>query len=121
VTLGRWQEVPPPGLDEFVEAPGLALLEFWVAWSGASFLVGTAVERILHCRTDLPLRVGRVDADSHPDICARFHAPSPPVLLLFRDGELVGRRSGLITVDSLSRWLDEAVARPQGQAKADAS
>ena len=110
MTLRRWQEVPPPTVDEFVGGPGLALLEFWAGWSGASFLVGAAVERVARSRTDLPLRVGRVDSDAHPEVCARFRAPAPPVLVLFRDGEVIARHSGLITVDTLSSWLDGALA-----------
>lgn len=103
------QQVPPPPLDEFVRLSELVVIEVWARWSGTAFLVGETLDRFLRSREDLPIRVGRVDADANPDVGQRFRA-LPPVLLLFHHGVLVGRHEGLITVEGLSHWLDRVLS-----------
>ena len=104
----RRQKVPPPPIGEFIANPGLVLVEFWTRWSGGSFLVGVAVDEFLRDRQSLSIRVGRIDADRHPEICAQFRA-QPPMLLLFLDGTAIARHSGLISRPALSDWLDRAI------------
>ena len=100
--------VTSEAIDEFVATPGLTLIEFWAPWSGDAFLIGAAVDRLLRKRHDLPLRVGRVDVAAHPEVAAHFRGAAP-MLLLFRDGVLTDRHVGLITLDGLTTWLDDAL------------
>jgi thioredoxin-like negative regulator of GroEL len=104
--------VTSAGIDDFVAEPGLTLIELWAAWSGDAFLLGAAVDRLLRRRHDLPLRVGRVDVGAHPDVAARFHGVAP-MLLLFRNGVLTDRHVGLITLDSLTAWVEQALGANQ--------
>lgn len=105
----RHRMVPPPPIDEFLTRSGLVLIEFWAQWSGAAFLVGRVIDQLLRSQPGREVQIGRVDIAAHPEIAARFHVDGP-MLLLFLDGAVIAQRRGLVTLEDLSAWLDQALA-----------
>jgi thioredoxin 1 len=59
------------------------------------------------------LRVGRVDADEDPDLCARFGVRGLPTLLLFHEGKVVGQLTGLAPRARIEALVERAIASRQ--------
>lgn len=51
------------------------------------------------------IQILRIDIDQYPDAAFAYHISSVPTFLLYRSGEVLWRRSGLITL----RDLEDAV------------
>jgi len=56
-------------------------------------------------RLDGKLAVVNVDAEKIPELAARFGIRGLPTLILFKDGEEVGRRAGFVTAAALRGWV----------------
>lgn len=58
------------------------------------------------------LKLVKVDVDKTPELVEQFTIRIVPTLLLFDHGRLLARHSGLISVSTLRRWLDQSVGAP---------
>lgn len=110
MATSRRQILPPPPVEEFVGEAGFALVELWVPGSAEAFFLGAALDRLIDDRLVGVLRIGRVNGDTHPETCVRYHADAPS-LLLFRDGIVIARHRGLARPTDLARWLEGAIAQ----------
>ena len=69
-----------------------ALVDFWAEWCGPCKMIGPIVDEISEERDDLA--VFKIDVDENPNMARQFGVMSIPTLLLFKDGEMVGRIVG---------------------------
>ena len=85
------------------------LVDLWAAWCGPCLKVGPIVEEISDERAD-SLGVFKLNVDDSPDVAMRYGVNSIPTLLVFRDGEEVGRIVGALPKPRLEAQLDEALS-----------
>lgn len=53
--------------------------------------------------------VCKVNVNYEGELAAAYQVMSAPTLVLFRDGEVLGRKSGVQKKSVLAEWLDEAL------------
>jgi thioredoxin-like negative regulator of GroEL len=51
------------------------------------------------------VRAHKLDAERHAEFAAKYDIRGVPTLLLFRDGQLIDRRSGFLTASALRDWI----------------
>ena len=85
-----------------------ALVDLWAAWCGPCRKVGPIVDEISAERAD-SLSVFKLNVDDNPDVAMRYGVSSIPTLLVFRDGEEVGRVVGALPKARIQAQLDEAL------------
>jgi thioredoxin 1 len=78
--------------DEKIKS-GISMVDFWAEWCGPCRLAGPVVEEISEEYKD-KLFVGKIDVDAEPDIAQKFGVMSIPTVILFKDGQEVGRQVG---------------------------
>ncbi|HUS45071.1 MAG TPA: thioredoxin domain-containing protein [Phycisphaerae bacterium] len=54
-------------------------------------------------------KVGKVDTDANRDTAAKFGITAIPTLVVFKDGEVAKRFTGVTSRDDLKAALDEAL------------
>jgi thioredoxin 1 len=71
------------------------LVDFWAAWCGPCRVLAPTVEAIAGEFAG-SLKVGKLDLDQNMNTAARFRVQNIPTLLLFKNGQLVDGRVGLV-------------------------
>jgi thioredoxin-like negative regulator of GroEL len=102
--------VPQISRDDFqflVENPKFPfLVEFYASWCETCNLQEEVLEEIKGVFGG-QLTMGKVDMDRNPLLAARNMILSVPTMLLFSNGELVGRLDGYTGIQSLCAFIDK--------------
>ena len=84
-------------------------VDFWAEWCGPCRMVGPAVEQLSHT-LEGRVKVAKVNVDENPAIAARYGVRSIPLLLLFKDGQEVGRTVGAAPKEAYARFIGQTLA-----------
>jgi thioredoxin 1 len=84
------------------------LVDFWAPWCGPCRFVGPIIED-LSKEYDGQMLFAKLNTDENPETPGRYGIMSIPSLLLFKDGELVGRTVGMRPKPALKQWIDGAL------------
>jgi thioredoxin 1 len=76
------------------------LVDFWAEWCGPCHMIAPAVKEIANEQAP-KLRVAKMDIDHNPMIPGRYSIMSIPTLMLFKDGEVVARFTGVRPKDQI--------------------
>lgn len=79
---------------------GLYLLDFGASWCPPCRALEPIIESIA-AEYAGRLRVGKIDIDQSPAVAAQFGVRGAPTLVLFKDGQELGRRLGLTSKKNL--------------------
>ena len=84
------------------------LVDFWAEWCGPCKSLGPILEEISN---DLKgqLKVVKVNLDENQDLAMKYSIRSIPTLLLFKEGELIDTKVGLLPKSDLVEWLDSKI------------
>ena len=94
--------------DEVLNSNKPILLDFWAEWCGPCKSLGPILEEISKDLKD-KLQVVKVNLDENQDLAMKYSIRSIPTLLLFKKGELVDTKVGLLPKSDLVEWLDSKI------------
>lgn len=89
----------------FVES-GLVLIDVKGEWCGPCKQLSPIVDRLSLDLSDT-LKVGKLDVDTNRDIVVSLGVRNIPALILFKDGEIVARNTGMISLEKLTDMVNE--------------
>lgn len=81
------------------------LVDFWAAWCGPCRMVGPIIEEISK-EYDGKAVVGKVDVDANQEFAAKFGIRNIPTVLVFQNGEVVGRQVGVAPKTTYTNAID---------------
>ena len=91
--------------DTEIENNKVSLVDFWAAWCGpCRMLTPTMNELINDYKDESSVCVGKVDTEESPDLAAKYGIRGIPTIIIFKNGKLVERMSG---VQSKSFYKDK--------------
>ena len=81
------------------------VVDFWAAWCGPCRMVGPIIDEI-STEYEGKAIVGKVDVDANQEFAAKYGVRNIPTVLVFKDGEVVGRQVGVAPKNSYSDAID---------------
>ena len=85
------------------------MVDFWAAWCGPCRMVGPIIEQLSE-EYDGKAVVGKVDVDTNQEYAAKYGVRNIPTVLVFQNGEVVGRQVGVAPKNAYSEALDSLLA-----------
>ena len=82
------------------------LVDFWAEWCGPCKVIAPMLEQVATEQAG-KLRIAKLNVDDSPVTAQDFQVMSIPTLILFKDGELQGRRVGALGKGQLLEELSE--------------
>lgn len=100
------QEITDATFDEVVlKSDKPVLVDFWAAWCGPCRMVGPVIEEISK-DYDGKAVVGKVDVDANQEFAAKYGVRNIPTVLVFQNGEVVGRQVGVAPKQTYTDAID---------------
>ncbi|WP_405370515.1 thioredoxin [Nonlabens sp. Asnod2-A12] len=81
------------------------LVDFWAAWCGPCRMVGPIIDEVSSEYADKAV-VGKMDVDANQEFAAKYGVRNIPTVLVFQNGEVVGRQVGVAPKDAYTDALD---------------
>jgi thioredoxin 1 len=88
-------------------AQGVTLVDFWAPWCGPCKMIAPTLDELageLQGRA----RIAKINLDDNPEVAQAFGVMSIPTLLLFKDGQPVGKLVGAQPKASLRAFVEQA-------------
>ena len=99
-------QITDASFDEVVlKSDKPVLVDFWATWCGPCRMLGPVIEE-LATEYEGRVVVGKVDVDNNQEFAAKYGVRNIPTVLLFKDGEVVGRQVGIAPKKTYTDALD---------------
>ena len=89
--------------QEVTNSTQTVLVDFWASWCGPCRMLGPVLERLAADRPDVT--VDKVDVDENMSLAAAYGVESIPMLLVFKNGQLVNKSIGFVSQPEIEKLI----------------
>ena len=90
---------------EAIESGKVVVIDFWATWCGPCMKLGPIVEELAE-KYEGKATIGKINIDEETDIVAENNIRSIPTVLFFKDGKVMDRSVGLVSLSDLEDKLN---------------
>ncbi len=90
--------------DEVLKSNLPVIVDFWAEWCGPCKMLSPILEE-LSDEMKNEINVIKVNLDENQDLAMKYSIRSIPTLLLFKDGNLVDTKVGLLPKSEIVTWF----------------
>lgn len=92
--------------QELIQSGKPVLVDFFAEWCGPCKMMKPILEEVKHEVGDAASIV-KIDVDKNPGISAAMNIRGVPTLVLYKNGQVVWRKSGVVSADQLSELIKQ--------------
>lgn len=89
---------------EAIESGKVVVIDFWATWCGPCMKLGPVVEELAEKYAEKAV-IGKLNIDENDEVVAENSIRSIPTVLYFKDGKVVDRSVGLVSLADLEAKL----------------
>lgn len=91
--------------SEVLKSDKPVLVDFWASWCGPCRMLLPIIEEIASEEHDF--KVGKINADEQPELVNQFKVRTIPTLMVFKNGEVVNKHTGVLPKEEVIRLVNE--------------
>ena len=84
---------------------GIVFVDFFATWCGPCKMLSPVVDEVSNEITDVKFL--KVDVDDNSEIAAKYNIMSIPTLIIFKDGKVKDKHTGLISKSDLVDFINK--------------
>lgn len=84
---------------------GVVFVDFFATWCGPCKMLSPVLDEVSNEISDVKFL--KVDVDEAGDIASKYQIMSIPTLIIFKDGNIVSRHTGLLSRSDLISFISE--------------
>lgn len=82
------------------------LVDFYAEWCGPCRVMKPILEELKRIKGD-KIRIAKVDVDKHEELAATHRIQSVPTLMVYKQGKMLWRQSGVIQLAELQKIVEQ--------------
>jgi thioredoxin 1 len=91
-------------LNEVIQSDKPVLVDFFATWCGPCKMVAPILHDVKASLGD-KVSIIKIDIDKNPEISNQFQVQSVPTLIIFKQGKVLWRQSGVVPAKELQKIL----------------
>lgn len=100
-------EVNLNNFSDFI-AEGLVIVDLWAPWCGPCKVLSPIVDQLaMEFATEgKSIKMGKMNVDENRDKAVELGVTSIPTIVIYKDGEIVGKNTGMIQKPKLKQMIE---------------
>lgn len=86
--------------NEIINSTQLTLVDFYADWCGPCKMMSPILQEVKTAVKD-DAKIIKINVDQHQDLAAEFMVRGVPTLMLFKEGKMLWRQSGVLSTQDL--------------------
>ena len=92
--------------NEIINQDQLTLVDFYADWCGPCKMMSPILQEVKTVVKD-NVKIIKINVDQHQDLAAEFMVRGVPTLMLFKEGKMLWRQSGVLSTNDLVAMLSQ--------------
>lgn len=94
--------------SELIDSETPVLIDFHATWCGPCQMMGPILQDVAK-KVDGRAKILKIDVDKNQGVAAKYQVQGVPTLMVFKNGKMVWRQSGVVPAHQLVEVLEKNV------------
>lgn len=94
--------------EKVLKSSRVVVVDFWAEWCGPCKMLTPILEEVANLYKDRVV-IAKMNVDENPKVPSSLGIRGIPTLMLFKDGNLMDTKVGVMQKTALSAWIDSNI------------